>query len=142
VNAHEGKAGRGYLQVKLCDPGLSALCVPWCKKALYKYSSFPFLLHTHPPLATGLLTMGIPRRYPMRPPLYGQKCMRAPSGGISVLLTDLLWPPYVIGQAIMFLPCGFFLLSSICLLFFYSSPNLSGRRLDVYRTSTYGVALV
>jgi len=30
------------LQVKLCDPCLSALCVPWCKKALYKYSSFPF----------------------------------------------------------------------------------------------------
>ena len=31
------------LQVKLCDPCLSALCVPWCKRALYKYSSFPFL---------------------------------------------------------------------------------------------------
>jgi len=30
------------LQVKLCDPRLSALSVPWCKKALYKYSSFPF----------------------------------------------------------------------------------------------------
>jgi len=33
------------LQVKLCDPRLSALCVPWCKKALYKYSSFPFSLY-------------------------------------------------------------------------------------------------
>jgi len=32
-----------YLQVKLSDPYLSALCVPWCKKALYKYSSFTFL---------------------------------------------------------------------------------------------------
>ena len=31
-------------------------------------------------------------------------------------------------------------LSSI--FFFYSSPNLSGRRLDVYHTSTHGVALV
>jgi len=31
------------LQVKLCDPCLSALCVPWCKKTLHKYSSFPFL---------------------------------------------------------------------------------------------------
>jgi len=31
-------------------------------------------------------------------------------------------------------------LSSIFYLF--SSPNLSGRRLDVYRTSTHGVALV
>ena len=28
------------LQVKLCDPCLSALDVPWCEKALYKYSSF------------------------------------------------------------------------------------------------------
>ena len=37
------------------------------------------------------------------------------------------------------LPCDFFL-SSIYLLFF--SPNLSGRRLDVYHTLTYGVALV
>jgi len=31
--------------------------------------------------------------------------------------------------------------SSIYLLFF-SSPNLSGRRLDVYHTSSHGVALV
>ena len=32
---------------------------------------------------------------------------------------------------------------SFCLLsFFYSSPNLRGRRLDVYHTSTHGVALV
>jgi len=48
--------------------------------------------------------------------------------------------PIVIGQAIIFLSCGFFYLLSICLLFF--SPNLSGRRLDVYHTSTHGVALV
>ena len=40
-----------------------------------------------------------------------------------------------IGQAIIFCTCGFFFL-----LFF--SPILSGRRLDVYRTSTHGVALV
>jgi len=31
---------------------------------------------------------------------------------------SLLWPPYVIGQAIIFLPCGFFLLS------FFSFPRL------------------
>jgi len=36
-------------------------------------------------------------------------------------------------QAVIFLPCGFYL---------FSSPNLSGRRLDVYHTSIYGVALV
>jgi len=51
---------------------------------------------------------------------------------------DFLWSPYVIGQTIIFLPCDFFLLSSS----FFSSPNLSGRRLDVYHTSTHGVALV
>ena len=31
---------------------------------------------------------------------------------------------------------------SVFFFFFYSSPNLSGRRLDVYHTSTHGVALV
>ena len=34
---------------------------------------------------------------------------------------------------------SFFFLSSF---FFFSSPNLSGHRLDVYHTSTHGVALV
>ena len=51
-----------------------------------------------------------------------------------------LWLPYGIGQAIIFSCCGFYLLLSIYL--FFSSPNLSGRRLDVYHTSTHGVALV
>jgi len=44
------------------------------------------------------------------------------------LLSSSLWPPYI------FSSCGFF--------FFFSKPNLSGRRLDVYHTSTHGVALV
>jgi len=48
----------------------------------------------------------------------------------------VLWSPYVIGQTIIFLPCDF------SFFFFFSSPNLSGRRLDVYHTSTHGVALV
>jgi len=43
----------------------------------------------------------------------------------------------VIGQAIIFLPRGFFFYLS-----FFSSPNLSCRRLDVCHTSTHGVALV
>ena len=47
-----------------------------------------------------------------------------------------LWSPYVIGQTIIFSSC-FFLLSS-----FFSSPNLSGWRLDVYHTLAHGVALV
>jgi len=41
--------------------------------------------------------------------------------------------------AIIFLPCGYSIYLSVCL---FSSPNLSGRRLDVYHTSTHGVALV
>jgi len=55
------------------------------------------------------------------------------------LLSVSLWPPYVIGQAIIFLPCGFYLLS---FFFFFSSPNLSDRRLDVYHTSAPGMVLV
>jgi len=42
----------------------------------------------------------------------------------------LLWPPCVADADIIFLPCGFYL---------FSSPNLSGRRLDLYHTSTHGV---
>jgi len=61
---------------------------------------------------------------------------------ISVLFSSRaqcwLWSPYIIGQTIIFSSC-FFLLSSS---FFFFSPNLSGRRLDVYHTLAHGVALV
>ena len=56
---------------------------------------------------------------------------------IIFLPCGLLWPPYVIG-AIIFLPCDFYL----SIVYLFSSPNLSGHRLDVYHTSTPGVALV
>ena len=46
---------------------------------------------------------------------------------------SLLWPPCVADADIIFLACGFFLSFS-----FYSSPNLSRWRLDVYLTSTHG----
>jgi len=53
---------------------------------------------------------------------------------------SLLWSPYNRADhyifALWFLSFFFFLLS------FFSSTNLSGRRLDVYHTSTHGVALV
>jgi len=39
----------------------------------------------------------------------------------------------MVDQTIIFLPCGYF--------FFFPSPNLSRRRLDVCHTSTHGVAL-
>jgi len=48
-----------------------------------------------------------------------------------VVRVHSLWPPCVADANIIFLPCGFFLLS-------FSLPNLSGRRLDVYHTSTHG----
>jgi len=67
------------------------------------------------------------------------------TGVPEALIRFLLWPPYVIGQAIIFLPCGFYLLlllSSSFLFLFFSSTNLSGRRSDVYHTSTHGLALV
>jgi len=46
-----------------------------------------------------------------------------------------LWSPYGIGQTIIFFALWL-------LLPFFSSPNLSRRRLDVCHTSTDGVALV
>jgi len=61
-----------------------------------------------------------------------------PSRWALAHISSLLWSPYVIGQTIMFLPCDFYLLS---FYLFYSSPNLSGHRLDVYHTSAHGVAL-
>jgi len=42
-----------------------------------------------------------------------------------------LWSPYGIGQTIIFSSCGFFLSS----IFFFSSPYLSGRTLDVYHAN-------
>jgi len=51
-----------------------------------------------------------------------------------LLLEYSLWSPYVIGQTYIFLPCDFYLS-----ILFYSSPNLSRHRLDVYHTSTQGM---
>ena len=51
------------------------------------------------------------------------------------LSVTFLWSPYVIGQTIR---RHFHPVSSS----FFSSPNLSGQRLDVYHTLAHGVALV
>ena len=58
------------------------------------------------------------------------------------LKTHFLWSPYAIRQTIIFSSCFFLLLLLLLLLSFFSSPNLSGRRLDVYHTLAHGVALV
>ena len=47
---------------------------------------------------------------------------------------SFLWSPYGIGQTIIFSSRDFFYLLSS---FFFSSPNLSGRRLDIYHTSYF-----
>jgi len=44
-----------------------------------------------------------------------------------------LWPPCIADAGIYFCPVSFFV---------FFSTNLSGRRLDVYHTSTHGLALV
>jgi len=51
---------------------------------------------------------------------------------------QLSWPPCVADADIIFLSSGFFF---YILSIFFSSYNLSGHRLDVYHTSTHGVAL-
>ena len=65
-------------------------------------------------------------------------CNRADHYIFCHVISIFLWPPYVIGGPLYFCPVvSFFFLS-----FFISSPNLSGRRLDVYHTLKHGVALV
>ena len=72
--------------------------------------------------------------------LYIMTARIAPELRNSVRLKVYLWPPCIADADIIFLSCGFYLSSSSS--FSFSSPNLSGRRLDVYHTSTHGVALV
>jgi len=55
-------------------------------------------------------------------------------------MTMWLWPFCVADADIIFSPSGFFFYLPMYLSFFFSSPNLSGRRLDVCHTSTHGVA--
>ena len=66
-------------------------------------------------------------------------CVCADCSVFLSVLSFLLWSPYVIGQTIHIFILWFL---SFYLSIFFSSPNLSGRRLDVYHTSTHGVALV
>jgi len=65
-----------------------------------------------------------------------------PSGPVAPLcVTHCLWPPYGIGQAVIFSSCEF-LLSVFFRLLLLSLPILSRHRSDVYHTSTDSVALV
>jgi len=62
---------------------------------------------------------------------------------ISGLVSGLNWPCYLFIVAL----CNretiyIFMLWFVLLYSFFSSPNLSSRRLDVYHTSAHGVVLV
>ena len=62
-------------------------------------------------------------------------------------LSKVTAPRRIVVTVIMVALCNradhyIFALSFFFLHSFFSSPNLNGRRLDVYRTSTHGVALV
>ena len=75
VNATKERQAWCCLQVKLCDPCLSALYVPWCEKALYKYSafpflSFPFLYKGHQLSALTELLFGVPHGSVLGPLLF------------------------------------------------------------------------
>ena len=56
-------------------------------------------------------------------------------GGLSV-------GPDSVFMAALWNRAGHYIFAQWFLSSFFSSPNLSGRRLDVYHTSTHGVALV
>ena len=68
---------------------------------------------------------------------------RAPPifGWAAITLADILVMATLCNRAGHYIFALWFL-SSICLSSFFSSPNLSGRRVDVYHTSTHGVAFV
>jgi len=83
----------------------------------------------------------VPRKgHSTPPPLLGP-CLLWPRLPISATAELFLWPPYVIGGPLYFCPVVSFFFF-FYLLSFFSSPNLSGCRLDVCHTSTHGVALV
>jgi len=97
--------------------------------------------------------------YETAPPMFGRATITlgiGPHSSSVFLLSSFLWPPYVIGQAIYIFILSF-VVAALCnrgplyfcsvisfylSIFFFSSPNLSGRRLDVYHTLSHGVALV
>ena len=58
-----------------------------------------------------------------------------PISWLAIFFFFFLWQPCIADADTIYLPCGFFYLSSS----FFSS-NLSGRRVDVYCTSTHGMA--
>jgi len=75
-----------------------------------------------------------------RPAPTSTQCHARTRSLLLKLNTAWLLLPYVIGGPLYFCPVVSFYLSIF--FFFFSSPNLSDHRLDVYHASTHGVALV
>jgi len=67
-------------------------------------------------------------------------------GPLAAEIVSLVWAPQLIIMAALCNRADHYIfcpvISIFLSIFFYSSPNLSGRRLDVYHTSTHGLALV
>ena len=97
-----------------------------------------YLLHMSPQYGELRPTSGLDRFVCLGHPCKFQRVWRLG----SVTARHLVMAALCNRGAIIFLPCSFFLLLLLSSSFFLSSPNLSGRRLDVYHTSTHGVALV
>jgi len=72
----------------------------------------------------------------------GHQCRRRSTTGVPRIQStaaSIIMAALCADADIIFLPYGFFF---YLLSFFFSSPNLSGRRVNVCHTSTNGVALV
>jgi len=60
----------------------------------------------------------------------------------TLSFVKMAWPSTLLNQLSFCLLPALEIVLSYYLSSFFSSPNLSGRRLDIYHTSTYDVALL
>jgi len=105
--------------------------VVWCTPANFNgFRILAALLHGTPAVGVSR-NCGIEQR---APPIFGRAAITLGIGPTSSF-GYYLWPPWRSR-------CIHCILVLFLLVSFISSPNLSGRRLDVYHTSTHGVALV
>jgi len=149
---------------KGAQPPIIGPCLLWPNRPTAGWIKMPLCMEVG--LGPGHIVLdGNPAPPPQRgkAPNFWLMCIVAKRSSISATAEHLLlWPPYIIGQTIIFLFCGFFfflyghaiwnraghyifalwfLLSSI-FFYLFSSPNLSRCRLDVCHTSTHGMASV
>ena len=100
---------------------------PWQRRCLLRYTGLPRVARAR------IRISAADRRTFIAPVDIGEPQNR-PMLALRVIgaresTSVVLWPPYI------------FALWFLSSFFLFSSPKLSGRRLDVYHTSTHGVAL-